>query len=294
MITRRRALSLLAAAPLVAQAACKRSTRLRIGSKNFSESVLLGEILTQQLARRGIAADHKESLGGTFVCHQAMLSADLDAYVEYTGTGLVAILKDERDPPLTDPAQVRAAVERGYAEKFAISWLPALGFDDTFAILVRRADAKEHALSKVSDLASRASQMRAGFGYEFVERGDCAGFMKAYGLTFRDPPMTMELGLTYRALAQSTVDVIAGNSTSGLVDKLDLVQLADDKRFFPPYEAAPLVRKAILDARPEVSEALSVLAGKIDTKRMRAMNQAIDADGRAPADVARELIASLG
>ena len=284
---RRDALVLLASAPLLA---CRKSGAVRVGSKNFSESVLLGEILVQSLQRAGVAVEHKSNLGGSFVCHQAMLAGDLDAYVEYTGTALVAILKE---PPQSDPDSVRRAVERAYADKFAMTWLPSLGFDDTFAILVRKADAARLSLSRVSDLAAHP-ELRPGFGYEFVQRTDGYGaFAKAYGLSFASPPTTMELGLTYRALADGKVDVIAGNSTSGLVDKLDLVQLTDDRRFFPPYEAAPVVRKELLDRRPEVLAAWSALGGKLGTAAMRRLNQSLDVDGTPAATVARTFLDTL-
>jgi glycine betaine/choline ABC-type transport system substrate-binding protein len=293
---RRRALATLAALGGAALAGgCKRSSRVRVGSKNFAESVLLGEILAQQLARRGLEVDHKANLGGTFVCHRAMLSGDLDVYVEYTGTALVAILKDERIPRLTDPAEVRAAVEKAYLEKFGLEWLPGLGFDDTFAILVRKADADRLGLAKVSDLGPHAGDLHPGFGYEFVERSDgFRAFCAAYGLTFKDPPATMELGLTYRALAESKVDLIAGNSTSGLIDKLGLVQLVDDEHFFPPYEAAPVVRRAVIEKTPKIASVLGELSGKLTTAKMRSMNDAIEAGGRAPRDVAKEFLDALG
>ncbi len=262
---------------------------MRVGSKNFSESVLLGEILAQQLERRGLKVDRRPNLGGTFVCHQAIVSGDLDVYVEYTGTAFSAILKDPRR--LTDPAAVRAEVERAWSDRFAAVWMPAFGFDDTFAILVRRADAAKHSWKTVTDLAPHAGTLRPGFGYEFVERADgFAAFAAAYGLSFAAKPTTMELSLTYRALAEGKVDLIAGNSTDGLIDKLDLVQLADDKRFFPPYEAAPVVRRALLDARPNVGEALRALGGRIDSTAMRRLNRAVDVEGRSVADVARELL----
>ena len=295
MLSRRRALQTLLAAPIVAGAAsCKRSSVVKVGSKNFSESVLLGEIVTQHLAAKGLKTEHQANLGGSFICHQAMLAGDLDVYVEYTGTALVAILKDTRDPPLKDPVEVRSEVERRYRDEFGILWLPALGFDDTFAILVRKAEADKLGLVTVSDLAAHASKLRPGFGYEFVKRSDgYEALVKSYALVFKDPPLTMELGLTYRALAESKVDVIAGNSTSGLIDKLDLVQLVDDKHFFPPYEAAPVVRKAVADAHPDVVTALAALGGKLTTKTMRALNASIDADGKSAKEVATGFLATM-
>jgi glycine betaine/choline ABC-type transport system substrate-binding protein len=272
-------------------AACKRSDRVRVGSKNFSESVLLGEIVTQHLRRRSFDVEHKSSLGGSFVCHQAMIAGDLDVYVEYTGTALVAVLKET--PPSNDADAVRKRVEQAYLEKFEIVWLPSLGFDDSFAILVRKAEADWMSLTKVSDLASHPN-LRTGFGYEFVQRADgWKAFAETYALHFDDAPTTMDLGLTYKALADGKVDVIAGNATSGLIDKLGLVQLVDDKKFFPPYEAAPLIRKRVADAKPAVVDALRLLGGKITTTEMRSMNLRIDAEGQAPGDVARDFLDRL-
>jgi glycine betaine/choline ABC-type transport system substrate-binding protein len=283
---RRTALVFLAALPI----ACRRDkATIRVGSKNFSESVLLGEIVAQQLEKRGLRVERKANLGGTFVCHQAIVSGDLDVYVEYTGTAFSAILKDTRR--LTDPAAVRSEVERVWPERFAAEWLPPLGFDDTFAILVRRADANKHGWKQVSDLSTHAASLKPGFGYEFVERADgFSAFSAAYGLTFREKPATMELSLTYRALADGKVDVIAGNSTDGLIEKLDLVQLVDDKRFFPPYEAAPVVRRAVL---PAVGDPLRALSGRIDAATMRRLNRAVDVEGKPAREVAREFLATL-
>jgi glycine betaine/choline ABC-type transport system substrate-binding protein len=283
---RRAALIALAALPI----ACRRDkSTIRVGSKNFSESVLLGEIVAQQLERHGHKVERKANLGGTFVCHQAIVSGDLDVYVEYTGTAFSAILKDTRR--LTDPGAVRAEVERIWPERFAAQWLPPLGFDDTFAILVRRAEAEKHAWKRVSDLVAGAPSLRPGFGYEFVERADgFSAFSEAYGLTFASKPATMELSLTYRALADGKVDLIAGNSTDGLIEKLDLVQLVDDKRFFPPYEAAPVVRRAV---EPAVGEPLRALSGRIDANTMRRLNRAVDVDGKPAREVAREFLVTI-
>jgi glycine betaine/choline ABC-type transport system substrate-binding protein len=287
---RREALGVLTAMTLLG---CRRrSGELRVGSKNFSESVLLGEIIAQQLERRGVAVARKANLGGTFVCHQAIVSGDLDAYVEYTGTAFTAILRDERR--ITDPAAIRTEVERIWPERFGAVWMPPLGFDDTFAILIRRSDAEKWGAKTISDLAARAFELRPGFGYEFVERADgFSAFTTAYELTFREKPATMELSLTYRALAEGKVDVIAGNSTDGLIEKLDLVQLTDDRRFFPPYEAAPIVRRAVLDAKPGVAEALRALAGTISAETMRRLNRAVDVEGAPISEVAKGFLQKL-
>lgn len=281
-----------ALATLACGVGCRRSSKIRVGSKSFSESVLLGEILAQQLERHGLAVDRRPNLGGTFVCHQAIVAGDLDVYVEYTGTAFAAILGDARK--IGDASLVRAEVEKAWPERFGATWLPPLGFDDTFAILVRKADAAKLGLAKVSDLAPHAPKLRPGFGYEFVERKDgFAAWKEAYGLSFAAAPMTMELGLTYRALAEGKVDLIAGNSTDGQIAKLDLVHLVDDRRFFLPYEAAPVVRSEVVSRTPKVEEALRALEGRIDVDRMRAMNRALDVDGKPAAEIARGFLESL-
>ncbi|MGZ3421038.1 MAG: glycine betaine ABC transporter substrate-binding protein [Polyangiales bacterium] len=288
-MNRRRALAVLGALSALPLACKRRSDRVVVGSKNFSESVLLGEIVAQAIEKStGLSVERKPSLGGTFVCHQGLVNGDLDVYVEYTGTALVAILKDERR--LTDPAAVRAEVERAWEQKFGAVWTAPLGFDDTFAILVRRADAEKYGLSKVSDLSKKP--LRPGFGYEFVARKDgYEAFVAAYGVAFAGEPATMELDLTYRALADGKVDVIAGNSTDGRIDKLGLVQLTDDKRFFPPYEAAPVVRKDALQKHPQLGAALASLGRKIDVATMRRLNAAVDVDRKPVGEVARTFLA---
>lgn len=282
---RRRALGTIFG--LAALAGCRRSNRVRVGSKSFSENILLGEILAQHLRRNGVEVEQKSALAGS-LCHQAMLSDELDVYVEYTGTALVAILNET--PPSNDADAVRRRVEKAYLEKFEILWLPSLGFDDSFAILVRKSDAGALGLATISDLASHP-KLRPGFGYEFVQRADgWKAFSEAYALHFDDAPTTMDLGLTYKALADAKVDFIAGNATSGLIDKLGLVQLADDKKFFPPYDAAPVIRKRIADAKPDVVRVLSMLGGKLTTAQMRAMNLRVDAQAESPTDVARDFL----
>jgi glycine betaine/choline ABC-type transport system substrate-binding protein len=217
-------------------------------------------------------------LGGS-LAHQALVAGEIDVYVEYTGTALMAILKA---PPMTDPAAVRAKVEAEYATRFGLAWTEPLGFDNTFAILVRGEDARREHLRTISDAARLAPGWRAGFGPDFMVRADgYAAFAKAYHLAFAAPPREMDLALTYRALRDGQVDLVAGNATDGMIARYGLVQLADDRRFFPPYDAAPVVRREVL-ARPAVREALAALGGRVDVADMRALNDAVDAKGEAP------------
>jgi glycine betaine/choline ABC-type transport system substrate-binding protein len=270
--------------------ACAEKQIIVVGSKNFTESVLLGEIIAQRLESAGCTVDRKLDLGGTLVCDKAIVSGDLDVYPEYSGTALTAILKR---PISADRNAVMRDVQSEYAKR-ALHWGPPLGFENTFAIIVRRADAETHGLQRISDLAKVADTFRPGFGYEFVERPDgWSGLQKHYGLRFAAAPKTMDLGLTYRALAANSIDVIAGNSTDGLIDALGLVVLEDDRRFFPPYDTVIVSRADIAGKCKTAPEALQSLADAFDEPAMRRLNYAIDANKRAPADVAREALASL-
>lgn len=280
-----------AAALLVLAIACSRKETISVGSKNFTESVLLGEMIAQRLESAGCTVDRKLDLGGTLVCHKAIVSGDLDVYPEYSGTALTAILKR---PISSDRGAVMRDVQREYARR-GLQWGPPLGFENTFAIIVRRADAEREGLRTISDLARVADRFRPGFGYEFVERPDgWSGLQRHYALDITTPPKTMDLGLTYRALAANSIDVIAGNSTDGLIDALGLVVLEDDKRFFPPYDTVIVSRADLGKKCAAAPAALLSLANAFDEADMRRLNHAIDAGKRAPAEVAREALASLG
>jgi osmoprotectant transport system permease protein len=261
-----------------------------IGSKNFTEQVVLGELLAQTLERRGLTVTRRLNLGGSFICDRAIRSGDIDAYVEYTGTALAAILKQ---PVVREPEAALAALRDAYG-RVGLSVLAPLGFNNTFAIVVRRADADALALTTIDDLRRLDAQWRPGFGYEFAERTDgYAGLASAYGLHFATPPRVMDLDLVYRALASKQVDVIAGDATSGLIKALDLAMLRDNRAYFPPYYAVPIVRSAVILAHPEVREAFARLAGRISEDDMRAMNAAVDVDHRDVAATVREFLRRL-
>ena len=274
---------LLAAATLT----CSRGPRLVIGSKNFTESDLLAEIVAQQIERRtGIPVERRLHLGGTFVCHEAITTGAIDLYVEYTGTAFTAILKQ---PPIADADSVLRFVKAAYERQFQLRWTAPLGFNNTFAILVRHADATRYGLQTITDLARVAPHWKAGFGFEFLERADgFPGLAARYGLHFSQPPTAMDLGLTSSALADGMVDVIAGNSTDGQIAALGLAQLADDRGYFPPYRAAPVIRSAVLEQYPKVAAALADLGGKISDSEMRRLNALADVEHRDIADIARE------
>jgi osmoprotectant transport system permease protein len=262
--------------------------RVRVGSKDFTESVLLGEIVAQMLEARGVEVERRFELGGN-LAHQALTKGQIDCYPEYTGTSFVEILKHA---PITDPGAVYAEVQHEYAANFNVEVGPPLGYSNDFAILVRGADARRLNLKTISDAARYAPQWRAGFGQDFMSRADgYAGFARAYGLRFIEPPREMDLSLTYRALASNQVDLIAGNSTDGLIAALDLFQLADDRRYFPPYEAVILARRDTIARVLALGDVLKRLSNGITTEEMRRLNYEVDGNRRDRREVAREWIA---
>ncbi len=276
---------------LIVLAGCgpARKERIVVGSKNFTEQAILGELLAQHLeAKTGLAVERRFYLAGTYICHQAMLTDRIDIYVEYTGTALTAILKQA---PSRDRDEVYERVKREYARQFRMEVMPPLGFNNTFAIVVRGEDARRLHLKTLSQAAQYAAQWRAGVGYEFMERPDgYRGLAETYHLKFAEPPRIMDLGLLYRALKEHQVDMVAGSATDGLIAALDMVALEDDKHYFPPYEATPVVRRKTLVEHPGVAAALAQLAGKISAEEMREMNYAVDGEHRDSKEVVREFL----
>jgi glycine betaine/choline ABC-type transport system substrate-binding protein len=265
--------------------------RIVVGSKDFTESAILGEIVAQMLEARGVPVERKFELGGNLP-HDALLAGTIDLYPEYTGTSFTAILKHA---PITDPDTVYQQVKKEYAEKFNIVVSEPLGFDNTFAILVRGAEARRLQLKTISDAVAQARNWRAGFGQDFMSRADgYPGFARAYGLKFAEQPREMDLSLTYIALASGQVDLIAGNSTEGRIAALDLFQLEDDRHYFPPYEAVYLVRPDSLARVPALGDVLAKLAQAISTEEMQQLNYEVDANKRGQAEVVREWIKRKG
>jgi osmoprotectant transport system permease protein len=261
-----------------------------VGSKNFSEQLVLGEIVSQSIERRGVGVRRRFELGGTAICDRALQSGEIDVYVEYTGTALTAIF---HAPLAHDSAEVAREVRERYARS-GRTMLDALGFNNTFAILVREADAGRLGLKRIGDLTRVQDRYRPGFGYEFLERPDgFRGLVRTYGLQFREGPRVMDLALMYRALAAGQVDVVAGDATSGLIAALHLVVLEDDRRYFPPYDAVPVANSRVLLDHPEVGRALRDLAGRISDEEMRRMNYEVDVRHRDAAAVAREFLARV-
>jgi len=264
-----------------------------VGSKNFSEQALLGEILAQHIeARTHRPVTRRFYLAGSYICQQALLAGRIDTYVEYTGTALTAIL---HDPIEKDPSAVLGRVKSEYQRRFGLDVLPSLGFNNTFAIVIRGEDARRLNLKTISDAAAHAPQWRAGFGYEFMERPDgYEELARVYGVHFAEAPRILDLGLLYRALLEKQVDLVAGNSTDGLLSARDLVILEDDKHYFPPYEAVPVVREETVARHPEVRAAIAELAGNISDEEMRKMNFAVDGQHRDASEVAREFLQTKG
>jgi osmoprotectant transport system substrate-binding protein len=264
-----------------------------IGAKNFTEQVILGELLAQEIeAKSNLKVERRFYLAGSYISNQALLSGRIDAYVEYTGTALTAILKQPLD---RDPERVLQTVAREYEQKDHITVGPPLGFENTFAMVIRGDDAQRLHLNKLSEAAKYTPQWRLGVGYEFEQRPDgLPGLSAAYGLKFNGTPRTMDLGLLYRALTAHQVDMIAANSTDGPIAALGLVALDDDRHYFPPYQAVPLVRDEALQRWPSIRVALDVLASRVSAEDMRAMNEAVDGRHLDPADVVREFRARKG
>jgi osmoprotectant transport system substrate-binding protein len=268
-----------------------------IGAKNFTEQVVLGELLAQEIeASGGGKVERRFWLAGSYLCQQALISDRIDGYVEYTGTALTAILKQPLpEPGICDEACVHAKVAQMYKQRYRVRVGPGLGFEDTFAMVVRAEDARRLGLRTISDVAKVKPPMRLGVGYEFAERPDgLRGLSAAYGLKFDGPPRTMELGLLYRALQAKQVDIVAGNSTDGAIKSHGFVALEDDRHYFPPYEAVPLVREDSLKRWPQIGVAMERLAGKVSDEDMRAMNLAVEQQHRDVAEVVREFRARKG
>lgn len=269
-------------------AGCSREPRVRVGSKNFSEQLVLGEIVAQHLEHRlGGHVSRKLDLGGTLLAQQAMESGEIDVYPEYTGTALTAVLKEK---PLHDPSQALAAVREGYAQ-WHLEWLDPLGFENTFAMVVRNEDAGLKTLSG----AAKTRAWKIGAGYEFAHREDgLPGLIKTYGLRLAGLPRTMDLGLLYQALSKHQVDMVAGNSTDGMLAVLPVTVLQDDRRYFPPYECALVVREAAERQFPALRPALMELSGRISSATMRRLNYELDGLHRPAREIARDFLVSVG
>jgi osmoprotectant transport system permease protein len=259
-----------------------------VGSKNFTEQIILGELVSQAIeAEGGVTVIRKLNLGGTFVCDRGIRTGDLDMYVEYTGTAVTAVFHEDV------PRDSQQAFDRArllYANS-GVTALSPLGFNNTFAIFVRAKDARQLGLHTIDDLRAMAGRWTPGFGYEFLQRDDgYTGLTRKYDFRFVNQPRAMDLSLVYKALADGQVDVIAGDATSALIDSLGLTALADNRRYFPPYDAVPVVRTTALLRHPTIGRALARLAGRVSDRDMRALNAAVDIDHRDVKAVVREFL----
>jgi osmoprotectant transport system substrate-binding protein len=265
--------------------------RIVVGSKNFTEQLLLGEILAQQIERRmPVKVERKFELGGILLTHEALVKGDIDLYPEYTGSALTTILKQRA---ITDPAAALSAVRGLYRSQWNLSWLDPLGFNNTFAMIIHGNEARGKHLATLSD-AARARSWLLGMGYEFAQRPDgLDGLMKTYSLHPSAPPVTMDLGLLYSALEHNQVDMVAGSSTDGMISKMDVTVLDDDLHYFPPYQCAVVVRDATLARFPPLRAVLQELSGKLTDQLMRRLNAAVDVDHRPASRVAAEFLRSL-
>jgi osmoprotectant transport system substrate-binding protein len=278
---------------LLLLAACSSKHHIAVGSKNFTEQVILGEIIAQHLENRlHQPIDRKLNLGGTLLAHQALLSKDIDLYPEYTGTAFTNVLKRSG---VTDPVVVLDRVRTEYLTGMQVEWLDPLGFNNSFAMTVRGEDARSRHLEKLSDAAADPTGFALGAGYEFLQRPDGYGALNAaYQIRWIASPKSMDLGLLYTALLQKKVSLVASSTTDGLLDKLDVKVLQDDKQAFPPYQACIAVRTDVLASAPDVRKALSELSGKFTDATMRKMNYAVDVDHRQVAEVAKEFLRKNG
>jgi osmoprotectant transport system substrate-binding protein len=264
-----------------------------VASKDFTEQDILGEILAQQIEdTTNLKVARRPRLGGSFVCHNAIISGKIDAYIEYTGTAFTGILKQ---PVINNPQVVYEKLQQAYAQQFQLEVMPSLGFENTFAIIIRGEDARRYNIQTLTQAAQYTPKWRGGFGYEFLEREDgFPGLAKTYGLKFSKPPQIMDLGLIYRALIQKQVDMVAGNSTDGQISRLGLVVLQDDKQYFPPYEATPIIRQETLKKYPQLKNAIAQLTGKISADEMRQLNYLVEGELQDIKEVVREFRKSKG
>ena len=272
---------------------CSKENPITVGSKNFTEQVVLGEIVAQHLEHRlGRRVDRKLNLGGTLLAHQALVRGEIDLYPEYTGTALTTILKL---PPTSDPAASMALVRAEYHARFGVEWMGSLGFNNTFAMVIRGEDARKSKTATLSEAARYNPGWILGVGYEFQQRSDgLAGLLKTYHLPIHGSPKTMDLGLLYKALEQGQVSMVAGNATDGQLSVLDAVVLEDDQRYFPPYDCALAVRSESLEANAPLRQALTELAGLFTDLTMRKLNYQVDGEHRPVREVAGQFLQEAG
>ncbi len=262
---------------------------LIVGSKNFTEQVILGEIVAQKIESNiDLKVDRRFNLAGTFICHEAVKAGEIDGYVEYTGTAFTAILKEK---PISNPQLVYEKVKEIYNNKFQLEVMPSLGFKNTYALLIRGEDAKKYNLKTISEVAQYTPKWQPGFNHEFLAREDgYPGLSKSYHLEFSSQPKIMDSGLMYRALAEKNVDLVAGKSTDGLIALLDLFMLEDDKNYFPPYDAVPIFNQETLKKYPQIKPIIEQLSGQISSQEMRQLNYLVDYEKQSVKKVVKDFL----
>jgi glycine betaine/choline ABC-type transport system substrate-binding protein len=266
--------------------------RVTIGSKEFTEQIILREMMAALIEGNSDIKTEQKFLGGTLICFNSLKNGEIDLYAEYTGTALTAILKQE---PMTNPQEVYDTVKDAFQEQYNLIWLKPLGFNNTYTLTMRREQAEQLGIQKISDLEPHKDDLESGFTHEFTERPDgYPGLIEHYGWELDQEPKGMDPGLMYKAIAEGDVDLICGFATDGRIPAFDLVMLEDDKQFFPPYYAAPVVRSDTLEKYPELESILNKLAGKLDNKAMGQLNYQVDEEGRKAAEVAMEFLQKQG
>lgn len=284
------ALCLAIALTILSGCSSSSEKKIVIGSKNYTENMVLGEILTQLIsAKTDLKVQHKENLGGTMVCFEALKKGELDAYMEYTGTGLTALLKKD---VVNDADKVYDIVKEEFNKQYQITWLKPLGFNNTYAVAIREDFADKNGITKVSQLAPLAKDLVFGAEHEFFDRQDgFDGMVEAYGLRFKGE-QKMDIALKYQAIGEGKMDVTDAFATDGQLITYKLKVLEDDKNFFPPYYAAPVIRNQTLEKHPELEEILNQLENKINDEEMQKMNHKVEAEKKSTKEVAKEFLQS--
>jgi osmoprotectant transport system substrate-binding protein len=279
---------------LVVLSSCgEKEAVVKLGSKNFTEQFIVSNIVGQFLESKGVKVNTDMlGLGSTALVHQAIMNGEIDLYCEYTGTGLTTILKE---PVIVNPDECYQIVKTEYKRKFDLAWLKPLGYSSTWVLVMRKDKADQLGIMRISDLNQYADTLRFGTEQTFLTREDgYPGLKQAYGFEFKNVKAMEGSGLMYMALSEDNLDVVTGYGTDGQIAALNLVALEDDRSFFPPYDAAPVVRSELLERIPDIENVLNQLAGKITTEAMSSMCNQVDGESKEPKQVAREWLQREG
>jgi osmoprotectant transport system substrate-binding protein len=272
---------------------CSSSKSVTIGSKDYGENIVLGEIFSQLIeAKTDIKVNRKLNMGGTFVCFEAIKNGDIDIYPEFTGTALTALLKAD---VISDPDEAYEFVSNEFDKQFNIKWFKDLGYNNTYAIAISNEAYEKYGVETNSDFAKISEDFVFGAEHEFFDRQDgYDGLVAEYGITFKGEPKRMNVALKYQAIGNGEVDATIAYTTDGALKQYDLKILEDDKGFFPPYYVAPIIRKETLEKYPELEQVLNLLGGQVDEETMTGLNYKIDVEGIAIETVAKDFLESKG